>query len=37
MHPEHVENILKSLPDKPGVYQYYDDSGKLIYVGKAKI
>lgn len=24
------------MPDKPGVYQYYDESGKLIYVGKAK-
>jgi excinuclease ABC subunit C len=35
-HTEHIENILKSLPDKPGVYQYYDDTGKLIYVGKAK-
>jgi excinuclease ABC subunit C len=32
----HIENILKSLPDKPGVYQYFDDAGKIIYVGKAK-
>jgi excinuclease ABC subunit C len=31
-----IDNILKSLPDKPGVYQYYDETGKLIYVGKAK-
>lgn len=27
---------LKSLPDKPGVYQFYDKEGKLLYVGKAK-
>ena len=28
--------FLKSLPDNPGVYQMYDASGGLIYVGKAK-
>ncbi|WP_456438994.1 excinuclease ABC subunit UvrC [Psychroserpens sp.] len=27
---------LKTLPQEPGVYQYYDIEGKLIYVGKAK-
>jgi excinuclease ABC subunit C len=27
---------LKTLPDSPGVYQYYDKDGNLIYVGKAK-
>jgi excinuclease ABC subunit C len=27
---------LRSLPDKPGVYQFYDSEGKLLYVGKAK-
>jgi len=27
---------LKTLPQEPGVYQYYDIDGKLIYVGKAK-
>lgn len=31
-----IEIKLKSLPDKPGVYQYFDAGGKLIYVGKAK-
>lgn len=27
---------LKVLPNKPGVYQYFDKEGKIIYVGKAK-
>lgn len=27
---------LKTLPEKPGVYQYFDKSGTIIYVGKAK-
>ena len=32
---EHLQDILKNLPDKPGVYQYFNDKGKVIYVGKA--
>ncbi|NPA11368.1 MAG: excinuclease ABC subunit UvrC [Epsilonproteobacteria bacterium] len=27
---------IKSLPDKPGVYQYFDENGRLLYIGKAK-
>jgi len=27
---------VRSLPDKPGVYQFYDKEGKLLYIGKAK-
>jgi len=27
---------LKTLPNSPGVYQYYDENGTIIYVGKAK-
>jgi len=27
---------IKLLPDSPGVYQYFDNTGKIIYVGKAK-
>jgi len=27
---------IKTLPEKPGVYQYFDVSGNIIYVGKAK-
>ena len=32
----HISNIIKSLPAKPGVYQYFDSDNKIIYVGKAK-
>ena len=28
--------MIRNLPDTPGVYQYFDDKGKLLYVGKAK-
>lgn len=34
---ETLKNELKSLPNNPGVYQYFDASGKLLYVGKAKV
>lgn len=27
---------IKSLPNQPGVYQYFDSDGKILYVGKAK-
>jgi len=30
------KNLLKSLPGKPGIYQYFDKEGKIIYIGKAK-
>lgn len=32
----HISGILSSLPDKPGVYQFFDKYGKLLYIGKAK-
>lgn len=36
--PKHeaVEPILERLPSKPGVYQFFDEQGKILYVGKAK-
>ena len=34
--PEKVEQILKILPQQPGVYQYFDEAGEILYVGKAK-
>ncbi|MBR3528844.1 MAG: excinuclease ABC subunit C [Bacteroidales bacterium] len=33
---EHIKLKLKTIPETPGVYQYLDDSGKVIYVGKAR-
>ena len=29
-------SLLAILPEKPGCYQYYDEKGTIIYVGKAK-
>lgn len=31
-----IELQIQSLPDNPGVYQYYDKDEKILYVGKAK-
>ena len=31
-----IKAKIKNLPQKPGVYQYFDEAGKIIYVGKAK-
>lgn len=33
---EHIKQIVSSLPETPGVYQYYNEDGLIIYVGKAK-
>ena len=31
-----LKAIVATMPEKPGSYQYYDDTGTIIYVGKAK-
>ncbi len=36
MKPSDLSERLKALPQSPGVYQMKDESGKIIYVGKAK-
>lgn len=33
---EHIQDILNTLVSTPGVYQYFDKTGHIIYVGKAK-
>ena len=36
MNKPNVELQLKTLPENPGVYQYFDKNGRILYVGKAK-
>ncbi len=31
-----LTSIIHNLPNKPGIYQYYDKNQKIIYIGKAK-
>lgn len=33
---EYLKSLVSVLPNKPGIYQYFDDTGKIIYIGKAK-
>ncbi len=33
---EYLKGIVSNLPDSPGCYQYLDETGTIIYVGKAK-
>ena len=33
---DHIDLLLKRIPESPGVYQYFDQEGQIIYVGKAK-
>ena len=36
MPSDHISNLLKSLPQKPGIYQHLDKDGRILYIGKAK-
>ena len=33
---EHIASLLQRIPQNPGVYQYFNSEGEIIYVGKAK-
>ena len=33
---EHISLLLRRIPESPGVYQYFNKDGQIIYVGKAK-
>lgn len=35
-YKEALKLVVSSLPESPGIYQYYDEKGTIIYVGKAK-
>ena len=36
MEKELFKEIQAGLPQEPGIYQYFDENGHLLYVGKAK-
>jgi len=36
MTPESYQNIIKTLPNQPGIYKYFDEKNEMLYVGKAK-
>lgn len=36
LYDEYLRKKVNELPDNPGVYQYFDSSGVIIYIGKAK-
>ncbi len=33
---KHIQDRLTVIPSNPGVYQYFDEKGTIIYIGKAK-
>ena len=35
-HWDHLHPLIQTLPQDPGVYQFYDERGTILYVGKAK-
>ena len=34
--PASLDDIISTLPDSPGIYQFFDKENKLLYIGKAK-
>ena len=36
LYDDHLREKVNKLPNNPGVYQYFDESGVIIYIGKAK-
>ena len=34
--PTHIAELIKNIPNKAGIYQYYDKKENLLYIGKAK-
>jgi excinuclease ABC subunit C len=36
MTAEAFQNIIKTLPNNPGIYKYFDEKNEMLYVGKAK-
>ena len=35
-HIEYLKSLIEVLPDKPGVYQFFDNKNEIIYIGKAR-
>ncbi|MDQ3051013.1 MAG: excinuclease ABC subunit UvrC [Bacteroidota bacterium] len=35
-HGSHIDSILETIPGDPGIYQFFNKAGQIIYVGKAK-
>ena len=33
---DYLKSLIKVLPNKPGIYQYFDNTNTIIYIGKAK-
>ena len=36
MTAEEYQKIIKTFPNQPGIYKYFDDKSEMLYVGKAK-
>jgi len=34
--PQKLQSIIKTLPEKPGIYQYFNKNNEIIYIGKAR-